>query len=72
MSAAEPIGDERRLWNYLAQRGRTLGHGGPLVLTPAQWRRVNHKQRRGAHGYGYPGTKGYATPRQRRQEVPAS
>jgi hypothetical protein len=55
MSNAEPMGDERRRASYGI---------GPLTFmrtTPRQRRRLIHKERKGKWGFGYPGTKGYAT-----------
>lgn len=54
MSAAEPMGDERRRASY----GVTGNRRWP---TPRQARRMRHKQRKGKYGHGYPDTKGYAT-----------
>jgi hypothetical protein len=65
VSAAKPMGEQRRMAWYVSRRGigcRWIGS----YLTPRQWRRVNHKSRRLARGYGYPGIKGCATPRQRK------
>jgi hypothetical protein len=64
VSAAKPMDSAERAARYRTRRGQRPGHLH-VALTPRQWRRIIHKERRQTQGYGYPGTKGYATPRQR-------
>jgi hypothetical protein len=53
MSNAKPMGDKRRRASY--------GIGAGIWPTPRQNRRMIHKERKGTWGFGYWGTKGYAT-----------
>lgn len=61
MSNAKPTPPARRWLAYTGQLGTDPGQRRNLPLTPRQARRTRHKDRKGKWGFGYPGTKGYAT-----------